>query len=233
MRIDWRLIPLALALLPHPAAASGAHDGPSTYHFSRLETDVGLSHGDAVSRWDLDAWYGGDFNKVWVKSEGEYRGGKAEQAQFWGMYSRNIAMYWDVQAGLRQDLAPGGTSFLTFGVLGLAPYYFETEAHVFLSNRGDVSARLREENDLLITQRLIAQPYIEANFYTRDDPRQEVGAGVAGEVGIQTRYEFTRKLAPYIDIRYEDNFGGSGRAAERADKYRSSFVASIGLRLMY
>lgn len=234
MLIDWRSIPLALAAaLPLPAFASDAHDGPSTYHFSRLETDVGLSRGDAVSRWDLDAWYGGDFDKIWVKSEGEYLRGTAERARFWAMYSRNVAMYWDVQAGLRQDTAPGGTTFLTLGIQGLAPYYFETEAHVFVSNRGDLSARFREENDLLITQRLIAQPYIEVDFYTQDDPRQDVGAGVGGEVGLQTRYEFTRKFAPYIDLRYEDSFGGSGRAAEKAGEDRSSFVASIGLRLMY
>lgn len=234
MRISWTYVILALvSAVPRPALAEHAHDGPTTYHFSRLETDVGVSHGDAVPRWDLDAWYGGDFNKIWIKSEGESTRGTLERAQFWAMYSRNVAMYWDVQAGIRQDTAPGGTSFLTLGLQGLAPYYFETEAHVFLSNRGDLSARLREENDLLITQRLIAQPYIEANFYTQNDPRQNVGAGVAGEVGLQTRYEFTRKFAPYIDLRYEDSFGGSGRAAENAGEYRSSFVASIGLRLMY
>ena len=224
---------VAGALLPLPASAGVGHDEPTIFHYSRLEADTGSAHGDTVSRWDLDAWYGGDANKFWVKSEGEVRRGTAERAQVWGLYSRNIGDFWDVQAGVREDVEPGGTTYLALGFEGLAPYYFETEAHVFVSQRGDLSARFKERNDLLITQRLIAQPYLEARFYTQDDPREEVGRGVAGEVGLQTRYEFTRQFAPYVDVRYEANFGGAGRAAERSGEYRSSLVASVGLRLMY
>ena len=38
---------------------------------------------------------------------------------------------------------------------GLAPYWFEVDASAFLSEKGDVTARIEAEYELLLTQRLI------------------------------------------------------------------------------
>ena len=139
-----------------------------------------------------------------------------------------------MQAGLRHDTQPQSTSYAVFGVEGLAPYFFETEAHLFVSDEGDVSARLREENDFLVTQRLILQPYAEVNLFAQDVPEQEIGAGIAdGEIGLQTRYEFTRKFAPYIDVRYERKFGETSSIAKSNGEDNDDFIASLGLRLMF
>ena len=120
------------------------------------------------------------------------------------------------------------------GFEGLAPYFFETEAHVFVSDEGDVSARLRQERDFLITQRLIVQPYLEANLYAQDVADQEVGAGLANaEFGIQTRYEITRKFAPCVDVRYERKFGETSSIAKKNGEDNDDFIASLGLRLMF
>ena len=84
---------------------------------------------------------------------------------------------------------------------GLAPYFFETEAHIFISEEGYVSANIRQENDLLLTQKLILQPYAEINLFAQDVPDRDIGAGISdGKIGLQTRYEITRKFAPYVDI---------------------------------
>ena len=114
------------------------------------------------------------------------------------------------------------------------PHFFETEVHVFVSNRGDVSARVREENDFLITQRLIVQPYAEINLFAQDVPSLDVGAGLSdGQIGLQTRYEFTRKFAPYVDLRYERKFGQTSSIARSNGEGADDVVGAVGLRLMF
>ncbi len=208
--------------------------GGSAFHMFRFEADYGGGKDGAVASWDFDGWIGGDDNKLWLKSEGGRANGKLEDAEFWALYSRNIATFWDAQIGLRHDTQPVSTSYLTLGFNGLAPYFFETEAHLFISNKGDVSARLREENDFLITQKLILQPYAEINIFAQDVPEQDIGSGLSsGAVGLQTRYEITRKFAPYIDMRYEHKFGETSSIAKSNGENNDNFIGSIGLRLMF
>ncbi len=218
---------------PPEDTAVHAH-GSEIYHAFRLEADIGAGEGGPVSRWDFNGWIGSDENKLWLKSEGEISDGSTEQAEVWTLYSRNVATFWDAQAGIRHDFQPDSTSYLVLGVEGLAPYFFETEAHLFISDEGDVSARIREENDFLITQRLILQPYAEINLFAQDVPEQDIGAGLAdAELGLQTRYEFTRKFAPYVDFRYERKFGETSSIAKDHGEDNDDFIAAVGLRLMF
>jgi len=208
--------------------------GGDIFHAFRLETDLGESRDGIVYTWDFDGWIGGDTHRVWLRSEGEKLESKAtEQAEYWVMYSRNVATFWDAQIGIRYDEQPNTTGRLVAGFEGLAPYFFETEAHVFVSEEGDISARLMQENNFLITQRLIIQPYVEINLFAQDVLDEEVGSGITdGEFGIQTRYEISRKFAPYVDVRYERKFGKTSGIAQKNGERRDDFIASLGLRLM-
>ncbi len=204
------------------------------FHAFTLETDIGDSREGTLATWDFDGWVGGDINKLHLKSEGERVENETHQAEFWAMYSRNVTEFWDVQAGVRYDIKPEHTAYLTLGVEGMAKYFFETEAHLFVSDEGDVSARIRQERDFLITQKLILEPYVEIELYSQDVSDQEVGAGLAnGEVGLQTRYEITRKFAPYIDLRYESKFGETANIARSAGETRDDARISVGLRLRF
>ncbi|MDE3017296.1 MAG: copper resistance protein B [Pseudomonadota bacterium] len=209
--------------------------GGEISHMFRLETDIGTTAREgADQRWDFQGWVGGDENKLWLQSEGERLGGTMDSAEFWALYSRNVATFWDAQVGLRQDTSPHPATYLTMGVTGLAPYYFETQAHLFISNHGNASFRLREENDLLITQRLITQPYAEINLSARNEPEQQLGAGLANaSFGLQTRYEITRKFAPYVDLRYERKFGSTISIVKQDGETGDDFIASVGLRIMF
>tara|TARA_R110002124_G_scaffold266813_2_gene433811 strand:- start:75 stop:806 length:732 start_codon:yes stop_codon:yes gene_type:complete len=233
---------LFLLAFATPAFAQGEHNrspgdhphGSESYHMFRLETGYGGGEHGAVANWDFDGWYGTDENKLWLKSEGEHSEGTLEQAEFSALYSRNVATFWDAQIGVRQNMQPISTTYAVFGVEGLAPYFFETEAHLFVSDDGDVTARLRQENDFLVTQRLILQPYVEVNLSAQDVDEQEIGTGfVDGEIGLQTRYEFTRKFAPYIDLRYERKLGETSSIAKSNGEDNDNFIAGIGLRLMF
>jgi copper resistance protein B len=209
--------------------------GGQIFHAMRLETDVGANRDGVLYTWDFDGWIGTDENKLWLKTEGEKEDGKTtETAEYWAMYSRNVATFWDAQVGIRFDEQPNSSTYFVAGVEGLAPYFFETEAHLFVSEDGDVTARIRQENDFLLTQRLITQPYVEVSFSAQDVPEQEIGTGLtSGEFGIQTRYEITRKFAPYIDLRYERKFGETSAIARKDAENRDDVIASIGLRLMF
>ncbi len=223
----------ALAQEHHESSGDHPH-GSEAYHMFKLETGYGAGQEGPVASWDFDGWYGTDENKLWLKSEGENSDGTLEKAEFWAMYSRNVSTFWDVQGGIRHDIQPHSTSYAVLGVEGLAPYFFETEAHLFVSDEGDITARVRQENDFLVTQRLILQPYAELNLSAQDVDEQEVGAGFTdGEIGLQTRYEITRKFAPYVDVRYERKFGETSSMAKSNGEDNDNLVAGVGLRLMF
>jgi copper resistance protein B len=234
---------LAMTLFFYPAFASdhsthadmASEHGGGVFHMFRSETEAGSSSkGDAIEQWDLDGWIGTDENKLWLKSEGERKSSTLESAEFWALYSRNVSTFWDVQAGLRYDVQPESTAYLTLGVNGLAPYWFDTEAHLFVSEKGDVTVRLREENDVLITQKLILQPYLEVNLSAQDVHELGIGRGITdGTLGLQTRYEFTRAFAPYIDVHFDQKFGQTASIARSEGEDAQSLVGTVGLRLTF
>jgi len=70
------------------------------------------------------------------------------------------------------------------------------------------AGRITGSYDLLITQRLIAQPEFEMNFYSKNDPSRGIGSGLSDlDTGIRIRYELSRKFAPYVGFAYTQTFG--------------------------
>jgi len=209
------------------------------YHNFVLETDLSRRNGVATGAWDLDGWIGGDMNKLWLKSEGEIAGGRTDKAEVWAMYSRNVSTHWDAQAGIRYDARPdipGGTahSYLVTGVTGVAPYFFETQAHLFVRDDGAIGARLRQENEWLLTQRLILRPRLEVNLNTRRDPVEGLGTGVTdASLGLQARYEFRREFAPYVDVTYRQKYGATADFAHARGERPDETRLSVGIRWMF
>lgn len=185
--------------------------------------------------WDVTAWYGGDINKLWLRSEGEGAFGESpEKAQVEALWSHAIGPWFDMQAGLRQDLSGPERTYATLAVQGLAPYQFDVRAAAYLSAEGDLTARLEAEVDQRITQRLFLQPRAEIALAAQDVPELGIGSGVSSlEAGLRLRYHVSQEIAPYIGVSYERLTGGSADYArasgDKADHTR--FVA--GLRLWF
>lgn len=185
--------------------------------------------------WDAQGWFGGDYNKLWLKSSGEQTvGGRTKEADVLALYARRIAPFWYLQGGLRSELRPSPTQ--KYGVLaiqGLAPYWFNVEASTFFRG-GKLSGRLEGEYDQLLTQRLILQPRIETNFSASADPARGVGRGVNDvEFGLRLRYEFRREFAPYVGINWRGKVGDTARLARsRGETVRDTSIM-IGLRVWY
>jgi copper resistance protein B len=166
--------------------------------------------GDEKSlRWSGEAWAGTDSHRIWFRSEGKLTNGLLDDGQHELFYARPISTYFNVLAGGRYDLdSLPGRGWGALGIEGLAPLFFRVGATGYASGDGHFAAKLEGSYDLLITQRLILQPQIEMNFYTRDDPARHVGAGLSEiDAGLRLRYEITRKFAPYVGVTYEGKFG--------------------------
>ena len=183
-------------------------------------------------RWDAEGWYGGDIDRVAVKSEGEGAFGEAiESVETQLLYSRAINPYFNLQAGVRQDFGHGpDRTYATVGVEGLAPYWFEVEGALFLSDKGDLHGRIEGYYDQRITQKLILQPMLEANFALQDVPELGIGSGLSDiEAGLRLRYEVVKEFAPYVGVEWGRRFGDSARFARAAgeDSETTSFVAGV------
>jgi len=183
-------------------------------------------------RWDGEARYGGDIERLWLKSEGEGEFGDGlDTAEVQLLYSRAVGPYFDLQAGLRQDVGRGTSrTYVTAGFEGLAPGFFDVEGAIFLSTTGDVLGQLEGHYDQRITQRLILQPRAEVNLSAQDIPASAIGAGLVDiELGLRLRYEFSRQFAPYIGVSYFQKFGDTARLSRLAgeDTHATSFVAGV------
>ncbi|HEY0086074.1 MAG TPA: copper resistance protein B [Allosphingosinicella sp.] len=169
--------------------------------------------------WDAEGWYGGDIDKLWLKSEGEgVFGERLEHGEAQSLWSHAIDPWFDLQLGLRQDFGRGpDRTYLALGVQGLAPYWVEVDAAAFVSTKGDVTARVEAEYDLRITQKLILQPEAELQFSLQDVPELRVGSGLsAAEAGLRLRYQVKPEFAPYLGVEYQRGFGDTARL-RRAD----------------
>lgn len=165
-----------------------------------------------------EGWYGGDVDKLWLKSEieGEF-GHKPEQAEVQSLWSHAVTPWFDVQTGIRFDTRPENRGYLVLGVEGFAPFWIEVDAAAFLSNKGDVTARIEAEHDARITQKLILQPRVEADFAFQDLEDQRIGSGLSkAELGFRLRYEIVPQFAPYVGVEYERPFGDT-RGYRRLD----------------
>ncbi len=181
--------------------------------------------------WDAQGWYGTDENKLWVKTEGEYSFDEdaVEDGEIQLLWSKPISTFWDVQAGLRYDIEPKGRAHAVVGVQGLAPFWFEVDAAAFLSEQGDITARVEAEYDMLLSQRLILQPRAEIEISGQDIPELDIGSGFTHlGLGLRLRYEIKREFAPYIGVEWQKDLAkGNGNADS------DTVALLIGLRSWY
>lgn len=209
--------------------------GMQTFWFQGDRAEYRVREGKDGYLWDVQGYYGGDINKFWFKSEGEGSFGEPiESAEVQALYSRAIAPFFDLQAGVRQDLTGPDRTHAVIGVQGLMPYMFEVDAAAFLSTKGDLTARIEAEYDQRITQKLILQPRAEANLSAQDIPELGIGSGLDKvEMGLRLRYEIVREFAPYIGISQEWKFGGSRDFARLAGEDPSVTNYVVGVRFWF
>jgi copper resistance protein B len=211
------------------------HGGGSTYMVLANLAEYQSGNGGGY-RWEGEAWYGGDINRFVVKTEGEGSGRNgvgAAEAQ--ALYSRAISPYFNLQGGLRYDIRPTpNRAYATVGFEGLAPEWFEVSGALFLSNKGELLGRLEGYYDQRITQRLILQPRVEANFAAQNVSETGTGSGVSNlEMGLRLRYEVKREFAPYIGVSFDRKFGVTADYARARGEAPSATSFVVGVRAWF
>lgn len=206
------------------------HGGTLISKFMANELEYARANDEDGYRWDIEAWYGGDTNRVVFKTEGE-GGDDLERAEVQALYSRAIGVYTDLRAGVRYDIEPQpNRTYLALGIQTLLPYWFEVEGGLFVGERGQVLGRVEASYDVMLAQRLVLQPNVEINLSLKDDSAIGIGSGFSdAEVGMRLRYEFTRDFAPYIGVLWERKFGETAAftRAGGGDAEETRFVAGL------
>lgn len=210
------------------------HGGALTYKIMGDLIEYQSQNGEDGYHWNGEAWFGGDINRLVIKTEGE-GSNDVEDAEVQALYSRAWDHVTDLQVGLRHDFEPGPSRiYLAVGFETLLPYWFEAEGALFIGQRGQVLGRLDGNYDFQLTQRLVLQPRAEVNFAAKEDAAIGLGSGLTDvELGLRLRYEIQREFAPYIGVNWERKLGNTAGFA-RADGERAettSFV--VGLRAWY
>ena len=184
---------------------------------------------------DAQVWIGKDINKFWLKTDIEKRDGDIEEAEVQALYSRAIAPYWNLQMGIRQDIKPSPTrTWGVVGVHGLAPYFFEVDAALFVGESGKTALRVSTEYELLLTQKLILSPEIEVNLYGQNDWETGAGSGLSDiTAGLRLRYEIKREFAPYIGVEWNKKMGDTASLAESKGETVSDTSLVVGMRIWF
>lgn len=189
---------------------------------------------DALA-WDAQAWYGADYDKVRLKTEGARASGTTEHARVELLWDRIFSRWWSTQLGARHDFGEGPSrDWLAAGVQGLAPHFFEIEATVYFGDAGRSAARFKAEYELFFTQRLILQPELELNVYGKDDPENRIMSGLAdAQLALRLRYEIRREIAPYIGLAWVRRFGETADLARAAGQDANDLQALAGIRFWF
>lgn len=201
--------------------------------FDRLEAwDEDAGTGQA---WEAKGWIGTDTDRLWLRSEGERASGHTHAADLEVLYGRSVSAWWDVVAGVRHDFAPGGSrTWAAFGLQGLAPYLFEVEVTGYLGESGHTALVAEVEYELLLTNRLILQPMLEATLHGKEDAAHGVGEGLSSvEAGLRLRYEINRHFAPYVGVVHERAFGDTARLRRAGDEAVRDTRVVAGIRIWF
>ena len=229
-----------------PHAYSGGYDfGPlprlrlaDEHNFGSLLIDrlEAVKNDDNTwSGYDLQGWYGRDYNRLVVKAEGEVDNEALEESSTEVLWEYAIASFWDVQLGLRYDNGEGpDRHWLAFGAQGLAPYWFEIDATAYIGENGRTALGVEAEYELLLIQKVVLQPRIEATLYGKDDAERGLGSGLSDvTVGLRLRYEIKREFAPYVGIEWAGRFGDTADYARAAGQNDDDSRVLAGLRFWF
>lgn len=204
---------------------------------------------------ELVSWIGGDYQRLFLRAQGEQSTLRSGGGELQGdaLFGRLITPYWSAVVGaridtrMRSDMEPGagellaGTTrpkprltrgMLAVGFIGLAPGWFEAEPTLLVSDRGDVSFEFESSIDLLFTQRLIVQPWLELNAAVQAVPEIGVSSGLNDiEIGARLRYEIRRKFAPYVGVSLLRRTGATFATTHNLGDRRNIGTISAGLRI--
>jgi len=226
---------LVLFSLPTTIMAGGKDDDPLLTKVMIDQMEVRSMAGSDPLVIDAETWIGYDLNKFWIKAEVERLDGETEEAQWQFLYSRAVAPFWDIQMGWRHDAKPSPSrDWLALSMKGVAPYFFEVDASMYIGKSGQVAFVVDAEYEALITQKLILSPEVEVSAYTKTDAVQNIGSGFSSmDLGLRLRYEIRREFAPYIGLNWSKKLGETADLVKAAGGDTDDMQWVTGIRAWF
>lgn len=229
-----------------PAVATAIGDGddhaghdhmrPYPFLWAKLDQlERRASDGEDALAWEGAISWGGSFDRLWLRTEGERAQGRTEEQEAQLYWSHAVGRWWESILGLRQDTAEGpARRWLAVGVQGLAPYWFELAATAYVGESGRTALRLEGDYEVLLSNRLILQPELELDFYGQDDVAHRRGQGLSESVvGLRLRYEIRREFAPYVGLRWQRQYGDTADMARAAGAQVGEAQLLAGVRAWF
>ncbi len=208
--------------------------------FEQLEYRLREAGRDQIG-WEAQGWIGYDFDRFWWKTEGEgeFDGTDEGETENDLLYSRLITSFWNAQIGAQYANSWESSNYKDrwSGVLalqGLSPGMIEIDSSLYISERADVTLEIEGEYNIRLTQRAVLQPRAELTFAAQDIEERDFGAGMPNaNLDLRLRYEFSRKIAPYVGVRYRFLTGETRHIATRNGEDTESLYFLLGLRLAF
>ncbi len=216
-----------------------AEHGGQVYQTTKLENAWLIDeNGQGSLESKSNTLIGTDENRLYIEANLSKAESDDSKYDISALYSRNIAPFWDAQAGIRysdDNVNPDNRRVdAVMGVMGLAPYFFETQAYLYAGENNFWGASLEFDRDLLLTQKLITQPYIEADVVFNDGANYAAKTGLSElRTGIKTRYEITKRIKPFVDVAYHYEKGNKVPAQQPSTQSAKNWQYGIGLELMF
>ena len=200
--------------------------------------------GTGTLKSEFETRIGTDENKLFIKAHLDKQESHAAEYEVKALYSRMISDFWDVQMGTRyrvekveldqhrKDTEEKWDAVI--GLHGLASYFFETDAYLYAGEDHYSGFSLETERDLLLTQKLIFKPYLDVNLVFSDDSKYAKKTGLSGvTAGLETRYEISKKVMPYIDIAYEYSKGNDATPWQTESSSEKGWLYGAGIRFKF
>ncbi|CAK9890208.1 MULTISPECIES: copper resistance protein B [Pseudomonas] len=217
-----------------PLPGHQVHDRQTNWAMTVEQLEYQNFDSSSALKWDANAWIGGDIDRLWLRTEGEREQGVTHKAELQALWGHAISPWWELVGGLRQDFKPAsGQTWAAFGIQGTPLYGLELEATLYAGEREQTALRLESSYAILLSNRWILEPSLEANFYGRNDATRDQGSGLAdSEIGLRLRYEITRGFAPYLGISFNRAYGNNAEQIrdEHGDIGQTRLVAGVRLR---
>ncbi|ROU00462.1 copper resistance protein B [Marinobacter sp. R17] len=198
------------------------------YRYSNDDEELGA--------WDGSAYYGSDELKFRWRTKGEYLAddNTLESLENHFLLQTPVSDFFDLKAGVRADTPEDeNRTYGVLGIAGLAPYWFEIDADLYISNKGKASTELDLEYELLFTNRLSLSLGLDATVAFSEDRDIGVGKGLSStELGARLRYDLVDRLfSPYIGIVNERVYGDTRKLA--GEDSGEDWFAVVGAQIVF
>ncbi|PXX93693.1 copper resistance protein B [Marinobacter vulgaris] len=200
------------------------------YRYSDSDEELAVIEGDA--------YYGTDELKFRWLFEGEWEEAHNAWETLENQFVAQVPVddFWDAKAGIRVDTPEGPDRvYGVLGLTGLAPYWFEIDTNLYVSDEGDASADFEAEYELLITNYWILSATFESLLAFSEDTEIGVGQGLnSTEVGLRLSYDVIgRSFSPYVGVVHERKYGDTADLARDSGGSTEDWFAVVGARLSF